>query len=79
MFHLFVSVNPASFSYKDDEIESPFDLILVKPKKLTHTASDSISVGRRSDLPLHDNAQPMKLLFILQRKKDEIGGGESLS
>jgi hypothetical protein len=71
--------DPASLLDQDDEIERPFDLVLVKPEEFPQIAFDSIPVGRLSDLFLHHDAQPVKRILILLRKKDEIGGGESLS
>ncbi len=82
-FQLFFRVpvvsDPASLFDQNDEIERPFDLALVKPKEFPQISFDSIPVGRLSDFFFHHDAQPVKRIFILLRKKDEVWGGESLS
>ncbi len=79
LFRVSVLSDPASLLDQDDKIERPFDSVFVKPEEFPHIAFHSIPVGRLSDLFLHHDAQSVIRILTLLRKKDEIGGGESLS
>ena len=80
-FFLYFSVpfDFTAFLHQDDKIERSFDAILVKPEEFPQVSFDSIPVGRPPDLLLHHNAETMKRIFILLRKKDEASGGISFS
>jgi hypothetical protein len=53
--------------------------MFVEAKKLSQEPLDTIPVSGFSNFFADDNAQPVVLLFIPLRKKDEVLGGEFLS